>query len=68
MMDKYKKIKECRVCGSKDLAKYLDLGKNPLANSSIELKDKGKKEPKFPLEVLYCNNCSLSQLPDLCKD
>src|SRR3989338_6027440 len=62
MANAYKKIKRCRVCGSKDLVKYLDLGKNPLANSVVNPKDMGKSEPKFLLGVLYCNNCSLSQL------
>ena len=58
----YKKIKKCRICNSESLVKYLDLGNTPLANSLIEIKDKDKKELKFPLEVLYCKNCSLSQL------
>lgn len=61
-LDTYKKIVRCRVCGSEELIKYLDLGKTPLVNSLVELKDKGKKEKRFPLEVLYCKNCSLSQL------
>ncbi|MEK6876439.1 MAG: class I SAM-dependent methyltransferase [Nanoarchaeota archaeon] len=61
-MDTYKKVARCRVCGSEELINYFDLGKTPLANSLVELKDKGKKEKKFPLEVLYCKNCSLSQL------
>lgn len=58
----YKKIKKCRICSSTKIVKYLDLGKTPLANSLINVKDKHKKELRFPLEVLYCKNCSLSQL------
>ncbi len=61
-MQIYKKIKKCRICSSSNLVKYLDLGETPLANSFIELKDKNKKEKKFQLEVLYCKDCSLSQL------
>ena len=34
----------------------------PLANSLLEEKDKNKPELKFPLEVMYCKDCSLSQL------
>jgi len=62
MKQVYKRIKKCRVCNSKNLIKYLDLGKTPLANSLIEPKDANKKEMRFPLEVLYCNDCYLSQL------
>ena len=62
MKEVYKSLKECRICGSKNLYKYLDLGKTPLANHLIELKNADKKEDAFPLEVLYCKNCSLSQL------
>ena len=62
MKQLYKKIKRCRICNSKNLIKYLSLGKTPLANSFIEPKNINKKELKFPLEVLYCKNCSLSQL------
>ena len=58
----YKKVKKCRICNSKNLVKYLDLGKTPLANSFVEFGDKNKKEKKFPLEVLFCKNCCLSQL------
>ena len=57
----YKKINKCRICGSKDLMKYLDLGKTPLANSLLR-KDETEAEKLFPLEVLYCKECSLSQL------
>ena len=62
MVEIYKRLKKCRVCNSKNLIKYLNLGKTPLANSLVELKDKNKKETEYPLEVLYCKDCSLSQL------
>lgn len=58
----YKRIKRCRICNSKNIVKYLDLGKMPLANSLIEQKNINKKEMEFPLEALYCKDCSLSQL------
>ena len=61
-MSLYKTVKQCRICNSKNLVKYLDLGKTPLANSLIDTKNKSKKELKFPLRVLYCKDCSLSQL------
>lgn len=56
----YKKVKLCRICGGKRLRKYLDLGSQPLANN---LQDSTKSKPqKFPLEVLFCEECYLSQL------
>lgn len=59
-MSDYARIRNCRICGSFDLREYLNLGKQPLANgllSSPEI-----VPPKYPLEVLYCKNCSLSML------
>ncbi len=58
----FKQLSECRVCGSKQLEKYLDLGETPLANSLVRPETKGKKELYFPLEVLFCKKCCLSQL------
>ena len=62
MYKMYKRVKNCRICNSANLVKYLDLGNMPLANSLLEEKDKNKPELKFPLEVMYCKDCSLSQL------
>ncbi len=62
MEEVYRKLTRCRICNSEDLIKYLDLGATPLANSLLDEKDLDKKESRFPLQVLYCNNCSLSQL------
>lgn len=61
-METYRKLTRCRICNSPDLVKYLDLGATPLANSLLEEKDLDETEGRFPLEVLYCSNCSLSQL------
>lgn len=56
----YKYITSCRVCGSNKLKKYLDLGKQPLANALLKTKD--SKCKKYPLQVLFCEDCYLSQL------
>lgn len=53
-----KKIIKCRCCGGVDLTMYLNLGKQPLANSY----HRGEKLPKYPLEVMLCKNCFHSQL------
>ena len=51
----------CRICFSNKLTSYLDLGKQPFSNSFLNYKDL-KNEKKFPLEVVLCKNCGLSQL------
>jgi len=52
----FREIKSCRVCHSVKLRKYLDLGEQPLANSL------GSNPRKYPLQVLFCEECNLSQL------
>jgi len=54
-------LKKCRICSSKKLNGYLDLGKQPFSNSFLNYRDI-KKEKKFPLATVLCRNCGLSQL------
>ena len=49
-------LKSCRICSSKKLYKYLDLGKQPFSNSFLKYRDI-KKEKKFPLIAVLCRNC-----------
>ena len=52
----------CRVCGNEHLQMYLDLGKMPLANN-VEVDSKiAYNAPRYPLQVMYCDICKLSQL------
>jgi len=53
---------QCRNCKSTDLVKFLDLGKQALANKFLRKEDLGREEPKYPLEVYFCRNCNLAQL------
>lgn len=53
-----KKVTACRCCRAKNLLLYLDLGKQPLANS---YRKRGKLK-KYPLEVMLCQNCFHSML------
>lgn len=50
----------CRVCGNEDLKPYLDLGLMPLSNNLMS--DPGEIAPRYPLKVLLCEVCGLSQL------
>ena len=54
-------LKYCRICHSKKLTRYINLGKQPFSNSFLKYKDI-KKEKKFPLIVVLCKKCGLSQL------
>src|SRR4051812_4714195 len=63
----YKTITKCRCCDGTNLAEYLDLTDQPLANS---YHDGTTALPIFPLKVNVCVNCWHSQLsvvvdPDL---
>lgn len=52
----------CRVCGSDKLVKYLDLGLMPLANNLEFTSIRAKQTDRFPLQVMFCESCGLSQL------
>lgn len=52
----------CRVCGSDSLVKYLDLGLMPLANNLEFTAQGAKNKERFPLQVMQCLECGLSQL------
>ena len=52
----------CRVCGSTKLTKYLDLGLMPLANNLEFTATRAKEKERFPLQVMFCEECALSQL------
>src|SRR3989344_9588235 len=52
----------CRMCGSSRLHKFLDLGSQPLANSFLKKEQLDLPEPTYPLEVYWCESCSLAQL------
>ena len=51
---------KCRVCGSYELKEYIDLGMLPLSNNLCKNKD--DVPDRFPLKVLLCEECGLSQL------
>lgn len=58
----YKYHTNCRCCGSDRLKMYLDLGMMPLANNLEPTFQKAINAPRYPLQVMFCENCSLSQL------
>ncbi len=62
MKKDFKVVEKCRICGSKKLYKFLDLGLMPLANSFKQKKDLKRRENKYELACLFCQNCGLVQL------
>lgn len=52
----------CFICGNKNLFKFLDLGKQPPSDAFLRADDLDKLEAKYPLELYFCENCSLVQL------
>ncbi len=54
-------LMHCRVCDSSKLALAIDLGVQPWANHFLS-RDEVGREPKYPLRVVYCNDCATAQL------
>jgi SAM-dependent methyltransferase len=54
------KVTNCRLCESTNLTNWLDLGHHPHSDQFRKTKD--ESEIQYPLQVLVCNDCGLSQL------
>jgi SAM-dependent methyltransferase len=52
----------CRSCGGDDLAVFLSLGDMPLADGFIAPQRLAEKDPRFPLDVAFCKDCTLVQI------
>lgn len=56
----------CRGCNqTKGLKKFLSLGNQPLANAFIKSPENFSEEKKYPLDVYFCEICSLVQVLDV---
>jgi hypothetical protein len=56
----------CRVCGGRELTRFLELGPQPLANDFLTLEQvKDGRGEKFPLDVYVCHGCWHVQLLDV---
>jgi len=54
-------ITHCRICGGSRLEPVIDLGVQPWANHFVRPEEAGT-EPRYPLRVAHCGDCSLAQL------
>lgn len=58
----YKTHTACRICKSDRLVPYLDLGLLPLSNNLASSEFDPINHERYPLQVLFCQQCGLSQL------
>lgn len=52
----------CYICSNEKLIKFLDLGKHPPPLNFVTKDQLTVKQEVFPLQVFFCENCSLVQL------
>jgi SAM-dependent methyltransferase len=52
----------CRACSAEGLELVLSLGDQPLANSLVHAEHLGRPEPRYPLDVVVCPQCSTAQI------
>ena len=57
----YTTRKTCRICKSKDIKTFLEFGNMPLAGGFVKKED-FLKEKKYPLTVVFCQQCKETQL------
>lgn len=55
-------IEACQICGNRQLQLVLDLGHQPLCDTLLTAEELASPELTFPLQQLWCPECSLSQL------
>jgi SAM-dependent methyltransferase len=52
----------CRSCGGASVRPFLSLGKTPLADALLTEESLNQPELRFPLDVAFCEECSLVQI------
>ena len=57
-------IRRCRACGSDRLQLVLSLGRTPLANSLLTSEELRQQEETYPLDLVFCPECSLVQITE----
>jgi SAM-dependent methyltransferase len=54
----------CRSCGSDELEVVLSLGHTPLANALLSEEQLLLPEPRYPLDLAFCHECTLVQITE----
>ena len=55
-------LKKCRLCSSKKLFKFLDLGQHPPSDQFKKKTELNDPTIYYPLQVFSCKNCGFKQL------
>jgi len=55
-------VTNCCLCNSSNLKKVVTLGSSGLANNLELTKDASNNSKKYPLDLLFCNDCNHVQL------
>jgi hypothetical protein len=61
-MEAFKPHTHCRACNSTNLKEYINFGNIPLSNNLNNTLKESKECERFPLSILFCTDCGLSQL------
>ena len=56
------RIQGCRACGSESLHVFLQLGDLPLSDGFRDTHNLEEPEPRYPLDVAFCTQCTLVQI------
>lgn len=54
----------CRSCAGTRFSPVIDLGETPLANALLNAGALGNPEPRYPLNTVMCEDCSLVQITE----
>lgn len=65
MSKEVKVLTKCRVCGSRNLYKFLDLGEMPIPNGFLSAEDLKRPEKKYELACFLCEDCGFVQLTNV---
>jgi SAM-dependent methyltransferase len=57
-------IEMCRACGTAALRPVLSLGSTPLANAFLTKEQLDIPEPRYALDLVFCEGCSLVQITE----
>ena len=57
-------LKDCRSCARSGLITLLSLGRTPLANALLTAQELGAPEARFPLDLVFCPQCTLVQITE----
>ena len=65
MNDRYRRRKNCRLCGSNEIEECFKLKSTPPANAFIEKEKISEEQEHFPLEIFFCKECYHVQILDI---